>query len=132
MENNTFKSALFGGFRRDDVIAYIEKSATESGNRITALEAHVKKLKGEVETLRGDLESVSGERDRLTEQGIRVELDDLAGNRGVHPFHHATRCVHDLLDKFLHHDSVTSKSCALQSQSPLWLSPLISSLFTRK
>ena len=41
MENNSFKSSLFGGFRRKDVIAYIEKAASESGKRITALEAEI-------------------------------------------------------------------------------------------
>ena len=30
MENNSFKSNVFGGFNRQDVINYIEKSAKES------------------------------------------------------------------------------------------------------
>lgn len=84
MENNSFKSSLFGGFRRKDVIAYIEKSAAESGERITALEAAEDKLSQENETLRGDLASLTGARDRLSEalhdnydkqEALKAELD---------------------------------------------------------
>ncbi len=67
MENNSFKSSLFGGFRRKDVIAYIEKSAAESGERISELEEAEGKLSQENESLRGDLASVSGARDRLSD-----------------------------------------------------------------
>ncbi len=67
MENNTFKSALFGGFRREDVIAYIQKSAAEFGERIAALEASEKKLEQENTELRGEVTSVTDARDRLSE-----------------------------------------------------------------
>ena len=35
---NTFKSSVFGGFNRDDVIRYIEKTSLESKQQIEALE----------------------------------------------------------------------------------------------
>ena len=35
---NTFKSSVFGGFNRDDVIRYIEKPSLESQPQIEALE----------------------------------------------------------------------------------------------
>lgn len=67
MENNTFKSAVFGGFRRGDVVAYIEKSASEANARISALEESEDRLSRENEALRGDLASVTGARDRLSD-----------------------------------------------------------------
>ncbi len=67
MENNSFKSSLFGGFRRKDVIAYIEKSAAESGERISALEEAESRLTKENESLRSEVASASGARDRLSD-----------------------------------------------------------------
>ena len=34
---NTFKSSVFGGFNRDDVIRYIEKTSLESKQQIDCL-----------------------------------------------------------------------------------------------
>jgi len=67
MENNTFKSSLIGGFRRKDVIDYIEKSTSKSNERISELEAAEDRLAKENEALRGELDSVTGARDRLSE-----------------------------------------------------------------
>lgn len=74
MESNSFKSTLFGGFRRKDVIDYIEKSASESSERISALEKSGGRLSQENATLRDDLASVTDARDRLS--------DALADNLG--------------------------------------------------
>ena len=67
MENNSFKSVMFGGFRRKDVIDYIEKSATESNERISTLEQTEDRLVQENAALRTDLASVTGARDRLSD-----------------------------------------------------------------
>ena len=64
---NTFKSSLFGGFNRDDVIRYIEKTALESNQRIDALEKENDGLCRENSDLRSELESVTGARDRLSD-----------------------------------------------------------------
>lgn len=79
MENNFFKGALFGGFRREDVIAYIEKTAAENRELITGLEQRNGKLAEENETLRGDLDAAASERDRLSEErdSLRAEIEAL-------------------------------------------------------
>ena len=43
--STNFKTCVFGGFDREDVISYIEKSAKESQERIEALESENAKLK---------------------------------------------------------------------------------------
>ena len=47
--STNFKTCVFGGFDREDVISYIEKSAKESQERIEALESENAKLKEENE-----------------------------------------------------------------------------------
>lgn len=87
MENNFFKGALFGGFRREDVIAYIEKTATENRELIAGLEQRNGKLAEENETLRGDLDAAASERDRLSEErdSLRAEIEALQSQiEGVH------------------------------------------------
>lgn len=64
---NTFKSALFGGFNRDDVIRYIEKTALENNQRIDTLEKENDGLCRENSDLRTELESVTAARDRLSD-----------------------------------------------------------------
>lgn len=66
MSTVTFKSSLFGGFNRGDVIRYIEKSALESRDRIAALESDMDKLVKENHGLRDELDAVTGARDRLS------------------------------------------------------------------
>lgn len=84
MESTTFKSSIFGGFRRKDVIAYIEKSALESNQLIESLEKDTDGLTTENRTLRDEVASVSEARSRLSESlnealavqdGLRAELD---------------------------------------------------------
>ena len=79
MENSFFKGALFGGFRRADVIAYIEKAANESKELIAELEQRGDKLARENETLRVDLDAAASERDRLSEErdSLRAEIETL-------------------------------------------------------
>ena len=87
MEDNTFKRTLFGGFRRDDVIAYIEKSSAGFIQRINELEKKEKTLSDEGEALRAEnyeiqnslkasLDALSGELDEL-----RARLALVTGER---------------------------------------------------
>lgn len=69
MENNTFKSAAFGGFAKQDVIDYIEKTAREAGEI--------------QEKLRQENEGLRAEREALTAQvdGLRAQMEVLATER---------------------------------------------------
>lgn len=64
---HTFKGTLFGGFNRDDVIQYIEKTALENNQHIDALEKENDGLCRENSDFRRELESVTGARDRLSD-----------------------------------------------------------------
>lgn len=64
---HTFKGSLFGGFNRDDVTRYIEKTALENNQRIDALEKENDGLCRENSDLRTELEFVTGARDRLSD-----------------------------------------------------------------
>ena len=64
---NTFKSSVFGGFNRDDVIRYIEKTALESKQQIESLEQESDGLRRENAELRDKLASAERERDQLAE-----------------------------------------------------------------
>ena len=64
---NTFKSSVFGGFNRDDVIRYIERTALESKQQIEALEQESDGLCRENADLRAKLAEAERERDHLNE-----------------------------------------------------------------
>ena len=64
---NTFKSSVFGGFNRDDVIRYIEKAALESKQQIESLEQESDGLCRENAELRDKLAAAERERDSLKE-----------------------------------------------------------------
>ena len=64
---NTFKSSVFGGFNRDDVIRYIEKTALESKQQIESLEQESDSLCRENAELRDKLAAAERERDKLAE-----------------------------------------------------------------
>lgn len=64
---NTFKSSVFGGFNRDDVIRYIEKTALESKQQIDSLEQESDGLCRENAELRDALAAAERERDQLAE-----------------------------------------------------------------
>ena len=59
---NTFKSSVFGGFNRDDVIRYIEKTSLESKQQIEALEQESDGLCREDAELRDELDAATRER----------------------------------------------------------------------
>ncbi len=64
---NTFKSSVFGGFNRDDVIRYIEKTALESKQQLESLEQESDGLCRENAELRDKLAAAERERDQLAE-----------------------------------------------------------------
>ena len=64
---NTFKSSVFGGFNRDDVIRYLEKTALESKQQIESLEQESDGLCRENAELRDKLAAAERERDKLAE-----------------------------------------------------------------
>ena len=64
---NTFKSSVFGGFNRDVVIRYIEKTALESKQQIESLEQESDGLCRENAELRDKLAAAERERDSLKE-----------------------------------------------------------------
>ena len=68
MENNTFKGSLFGGFNREDVSDYINKTSAESTARIESLEGDIDKLCAQEQELRTQVSTLRGENDRLTQE----------------------------------------------------------------
>ena len=67
---NTFKSSVFGGFNRDDVIRYIEKTSLESKQQIEALEQESDGLCRENAELRDKLAAAERERDNGGERRV--------------------------------------------------------------
>lgn len=65
MENNTFKGSMFGGFKRQDVLDYIEKTAKENSEA-------AEKANSEIESLKKELEQAKSDVSRLTEENIAV------------------------------------------------------------
>ena len=73
MENNTFKSVAFGGFAKQDVIDYIERTARESAaaqeklqQENNELQAAAESLRSQVEGLKARLTVLEAEHERLT------------------------------------------------------------------
>lgn len=67
-----FRSAVFGGFNRRDVLEYIESSARESIGRIEALTASLEAAEQEKTALSAALDSLRDESGGLAEQEARV------------------------------------------------------------
>lgn len=64
---NTFKGSVFGGFNRDDVTRYIEKTALETKQRIDALESENDGLCRENADLRKEAAAAASARDQLSD-----------------------------------------------------------------
>lgn len=64
----SFKTCLFGGFDREDVVAYIEKTAAENQSRLEALQAENDELCRERDALAAESEGLR----QLTEEAARV------------------------------------------------------------
>lgn len=66
MSNHVMKGTLFGGFKRSDVIEYIERSAKENSEAVAL-------LKEELEKYRSERDALSEEREQLLEKSGRLE-----------------------------------------------------------
>ncbi len=67
MENHIFRGAL-GGFNRQDVTAYIERTQAESAARVEALETQIKTLEETAAAAQASLETAQAERAELERQ----------------------------------------------------------------
>ncbi len=67
-ESKGFKTALMGGFNREDVLQYIEQSAKESSERLAALQQENELLLDERNELRGKNETLSQKNADLLER----------------------------------------------------------------
>ncbi len=75
MENMTFKSAMFGGFDREDVIRYIEKTAKENNERIAQLEQANAAQENELALLRSRADAACAEVDGVRERADAAEAE---------------------------------------------------------
>lgn len=78
-----FKTCLFGGFDREDVVAFIEKSSKESRERIEALEQSNAELQKQNRNMEAELTLMRGqfkERSELAEEAgvLREQLQELS------------------------------------------------------
>ena len=72
--STNFKTCVFGGFDREDVINYIEKSAKESQERIEALESENAKLKEDNERIELALRTLHTQAKQYKQEEIDQEL----------------------------------------------------------
>ena len=77
MENNTFKGSLFGGFRRQDVMDYIEKASRESAELLQSQEERIHALEKELQELRSQRDQLQDSLKDATAsyQATQDELD---------------------------------------------------------
>lgn len=73
MESNVFKSVMFGGFDRQDVINYIEKTSQESAAAMQALQQETESLKAERAAAQSELESLRREVEELRQQSTQLQ-----------------------------------------------------------
>lgn len=76
-----FKTCMFGGFDREDVIRYIEKTAKETQERIEALEQENEALRGEKEKMEAALRALHSQtkqlkQDELDQNTVQQQLED--------------------------------------------------------
>ena len=72
----SFKTRLFGGFDREDVVAYIEKTAAENQTQLEALRAEVETLRKQRDEAVSENEALRGlteEDAKLREENVRLQ-----------------------------------------------------------
>lgn len=74
--DNRFRSAAFGGFNRQDVINYLERTAQEHTREMTDLRVQLEQVQQEAEQLRGQLAQAQEQ-----EQQVRGELERNTADR---------------------------------------------------
>lgn len=75
MENNSFKSVTFGGFAKQDVIDYIEKTARENAAVVEQLRKENASLQDELKEVKLQLEGALARLQGLTEEHEKVVAD---------------------------------------------------------
>ena len=75
MENNTFKSVAFGGFAKQDVIDYIERTARESAAAQEKLQQENNELQAAAESLRSQVEGLKARLTVLEAEHERLAAD---------------------------------------------------------
>ncbi len=83
MENNTIKSVMFGGFDKQDVIQYIEKTSKESAEAQNTLQEENQELRTQLETLTRQNEELQARVDHLSEARKQLE-QELEQEKGTH------------------------------------------------
>ncbi len=68
----SFKTCLFGGFDRQDVVTFIEKTARENQERVEALEADNASLQQQNTAMETELQQMRGDYAEKTEQALQV------------------------------------------------------------
>ena len=92
-----FKTCMFGGFDREDVVSYIEKTAKETQEKLDALESENTRLKADNERIEQALRTLHAQakqmkQDEQDQETLQQRLDEAqaraAGGPGtgfVHP-----------------------------------------------
>lgn len=75
MESNTFKSAMFGGFDRQDVISYIELTSRENAAKVEKIQCENHTLETANESLTEQLAALRRQLEELTAQDARLRAD---------------------------------------------------------
>lgn len=75
MENNNFRSVAFGGFDRQDVISYIERTAREAAAAQEALRRENDELRQEREALSSQLATLRYQMETLRAEHARVQTE---------------------------------------------------------
>ena len=81
MENNTIKSVVFGGFSKQDVIDYIEKTSKEASDAQRALEQENQELQDQLDELKKENELLRSQVEKLGEDRKQLE-NELESERG--------------------------------------------------
>jgi hypothetical protein len=86
MEDNTFKSVAFGGFAKQDVINYIDKTAKEHAAAQEKLQQEASALRSENATLSEHLTNLRGQIEELTASEAQLRQDqENAVQTGLEP-----------------------------------------------
>lgn len=83
METNTIKSVMFGGFDKEDVIQYIERTAKEASDAQSALREEKEELQEQLDAVLKERDLLQSKVDKLTEEKNQLEAE-LAAERGSH------------------------------------------------
>lgn len=102
MESSTFKSVAFGGFAKQDVVDYIERTAREAAavqeklqQENDGLREEADTLRQQVETLRAQVEALQAER-ALTQEHLAEES---AARQSLEPFRQEAQTLREEVER---------------------------------